>query len=65
MSVSNPKRFWRNVKAKLNIKTAINDLRAENRETISADKEKAETLIMYFCSMFATEQDDPSELHGK
>ena len=40
-------------------------MRAKNRETISDDKEKAETLNKGFCSVSVTEQDDSQELDGK
>ncbi|KAI8484062.1 hypothetical protein Bbelb_381800 [Branchiostoma belcheri] len=54
----NPKSFWRYVNSRLKTKTTIGDLKKADGTMTSSNKEKADTLNQYFCSVFTEEDTD-------
>ena len=54
-SKNNPKSFWSYVKSKTSTRTGIPDLKKEDGEMATSDKDKAETLNNFFQSVFTEE----------
>ncbi|KAI8501334.1 hypothetical protein Bbelb_206050 [Branchiostoma belcheri] len=54
----NPKSFWRYVNSRLKTKTTIGDIKKADGTMTSSNKEKADTLNQYFCSVFTEEDTD-------
>jgi len=58
-SEGHPEDFWRYFKSKLKNKTGLGDIQKEGDSLTSDDHEKAETLNMYFTSVFIGEDTYP------
>ena len=54
----NPKSFWKFVRSKTQSRTGISDLKNENGEWITNDKDKANELNDFFSSVFTKEEND-------
>ena len=57
-SRQNPKAFFKYANSKLKTRTGIADLSCENDRVVRSDKEKAEALNEFFCSVFTKEDKD-------
>ena len=54
----NPKSFWKFVRSKTQSRTGISDLKNDNGEWITNDKDKANELNYFFSSVFTKEEND-------
>ena len=55
---ANPKSFWKFVRSKTTTRTGIGNLKDENDNTVTNDKDKAEIFKAYFSSVFTIENDN-------
>ena len=59
---SNPKAFWKYVRTRMKTTSRISDLDMGNGRMASTNKEKADTLNSFFCSVFTRENKDDTPI---
>ena len=58
-SKNNPKPFWRYTQSRISSRSGVSDLRMSNGQKTKSDYEKADTLNMFFQSVFTKEEFGP------
>ena len=59
---SNPKAFWKYVHSRMKTTSRISDMDMGNGMMVSRNKEKADTLNSFFCSIFTRENPDDTPI---